>query len=49
MILKLQVNYIITMLHASRGNVEILFRTLALTIKAGHPTGSPKLQENKDI
>ena len=30
------------MLHASRGNAEILLRTLALTIRAGHPTtGGP--------
>ena len=40
------------MLHASSGNAEILLRTLALTIRAGHPTRLrelPILQENKYI
>ena len=52
MILKLEVNNIITMMQASRGNEEILLRTLALTIRAAHPTRLrelPILQENKYI
>ena len=36
--IKLELNSIITMPHASRGYEEILLLILALTIRVGHPT-----------